>query len=137
MFQGLVGVVFRRVPTVDIPTCLEYLTTDADGRGVSIYQQSQSVVAAVQKFSQLGLLVDYPKVEKLTSMPEQQAGLVRALIVIYPANQAVNWMTVRVGSMHRLGPVDIREYRAKSSFDTPSFKSKGSMMKGVYADFDY
>ncbi|MCO1336454.1 DUF4055 domain-containing protein [Microbulbifer sp. OS29] len=115
--QGLVGAVFRRAPSVDIPAGLEYLTSDANGNGVSIYQQSQSVVAAVLKSGRRGLLVDYPKTERQTSKAEQQAGLVRASIVSYPANQIINWRTIKVGGVHRLGLVVIRESYEETNSD--------------------
>lgn len=47
--QGLVGAAFRKDPTLNTTTALDYVLTDIDGAGVSIYQQSQSVVKSVLK----------------------------------------------------------------------------------------
>ena len=44
--QGLVGAAFRKDPELNVPASLDYVKTDIDGAGVSIYQQSQSALRA-------------------------------------------------------------------------------------------
>ena len=69
--QGLNGAVFRKLPTFVAPTGLDYLKEDADGMGVSVYQQSSSVLNTVMKKARCALYVDYPNVEGGVSVADQ------------------------------------------------------------------
>lgn len=57
--NGLIGMAFRRDPTVTIVDKMEYLKTNANGAGISIYQQAQSVLESVLEVAREGLYVDY------------------------------------------------------------------------------
>jgi hypothetical protein len=112
--NGLVGAVFRTVPTFTAPTTLAYLTEDADGAGVSIYQQSQMVLADVLETGRSFLLVDFPNVVKAdgssdSSVRDLQEGGVQATIKAYPAESVINWRTTKVGAKHLLSLVVLVE----------------------------
>lgn len=107
--QGLIGAVYRRAAEEDIPAVLEYVKEDIDGVGVSVYQQSQRVLSDVLKRGRSALLVDYPNVEKPTSKAAQDAGLVRASVVVLNADQIINWRTEKIGGTYRLSLVVIKE----------------------------
>lgn len=76
--DGLMGIAYRQDPRHDIPAHLDYLLTDADGSGNSIYQQSQSVAAQVLAVGRHGLLVDYDA---------QGAPTIKS----YAAESIINW----------------------------------------------
>ena len=42
--KGMVGSVYRKDPTIELPPEVEYLLTDADGNSQSLVQQSQEAV---------------------------------------------------------------------------------------------
>jgi hypothetical protein len=107
--QGLIGAVSRKNPAEKIPPVLEYIKTDIDGAGVSLYQQSQSVLGAVLKKGRNGLLVDYPHTERPASVADQTAGLIRASIISIDATQIINWRSTKIGGVHRLSLVVIKE----------------------------
>lgn len=106
---GLVGAAFRVVPSAELPGELEYLQTDASGSGVSVYQQSQSVLASVLQKGRHALYVDYPATQSPATLAQQRAGLIRANIISVNAEQVINWRTELVGGVHRLTLVVIRE----------------------------
>ena len=124
--QGLVGAAFRKAPQFNVPTGLEYMGKDADGSGVSIYQQSQSCLAGVLQFGRMFLFADYPQrgEGEQTSRAQQAAGLIRASLVTAKAKNVINWRTVQVGGVHRIGLVVIEECYTEISEDGFSVESK-------------
>jgi hypothetical protein len=96
---GLTALAFVEDPTISLPSGLDYLTKDIDGGGLSIKQQMQASLGAVAAVGRLGLLVDYPTVEKPVSQAKLQAesGL-RPTICTYPAQSIINWQTVKIGA---------------------------------------
>ena len=125
--NGLVGAVFRTVPTFTAPAALGYMTTDCDGAGVSIYQQSQSVLADVLETGRAFLLVDFPDVVKTdgssdSSVKDLQEGGVQATIKAYPAESVINWRTTKVGAKHLLSLVVLIEtFEVEGDFEVESW----------------
>ena len=115
--QGLVGAVFRNWPVLTAPGALDYVEDDADGAGVSIFQQSQKVLAEVVKKGRHALLVDYPNVEAPASKAQQEAGLIRASVISINAEQVINWRSEKVGGSHRLALVVIAEKAEQETED--------------------
>ncbi|EZI23921.1 DUF4055 domain-containing protein [Pseudomonas extremaustralis] len=108
--HSLVGAVFRTWPTLTVPGALDYVATDIDGQGVSVYQQSQSVIGHLLEVGRHGLLVDYAAVEPGTvSRADEHAGRARANVASYPAESIINWKTRQVGGQHLLSLVVLRE----------------------------
>ncbi|MBF0675580.1 DUF4055 domain-containing protein [Pseudomonas sp.] len=106
--DGLVGAVFRVVPTLTVPALLDYMKTDANGAGISIYQQSQMVLGDVLETGRSLVLVDFPAIES-ASRADMQRGVARATIGAYPAEAVINWRTSRVGARHMLSLVVLSE----------------------------
>ena len=77
--DGLIGIAFKRDPSLQTPTYLDYLASDADGMRNSVFQQSQSVAAHVLSVGRHGLMVDY------------DARLSRPVIKSYNAETIINW----------------------------------------------
>ncbi|WP_122663513.1 DUF4055 domain-containing protein [Pseudomonas viridiflava] len=108
--NSLVGAVFRTWPTLTAPGALDYVSKDVDGQGVSIYQQSQSVIGHLLEVGRHGLLVDYAAVKAgSVSKADEQAGRARASIASYPAESIRNWKTRKVGGQHLLSLVVLQE----------------------------
>lgn len=83
--RGLIGLAFRIDPSHELPAKLQYLLQDADGAGVSIYQQSQAVLANVLQVGRHGLYIDFSDALK------------RPVIKSYAAESIINWRTSLVG----------------------------------------
>lgn len=108
--HSLVGAVFRTWPTLTVPGALDYVSKDIDGQGVSVYQQSQSVIGHLLEVGRHGLLVDYAAVEAGTvSKADELSGRARANIASYTAESIINWKTRQVGGQHLLSLVVLRE----------------------------
>ncbi|WP_235611716.1 hypothetical protein [Hafnia alvei] len=61
---GLLGLAYRRSPALAIPDRLDYLKTNAEGAGTSIYQQSQETLENILEVGRHGLYVDYNETDK-------------------------------------------------------------------------
>ncbi len=94
---GLLGLAFRKDPTVSSPEKLAYLLKNTDGAGTSIYQQSQLVTENVLEVAREGLYVDY----------SDDSG--QAIILRYPAENIINWRTRRINGRDQLVLVVLRE----------------------------
>lgn len=77
--DGLLGIAFKKDPSHALPDSLNYLLTDADGGGTSVYQQSQATVSNLLQVGRHGLLVDFDE------------RLQRPVIKSYAAESIINW----------------------------------------------
>lgn len=77
--EGLIGLAYRHDPQHNLPPKLEYLLTDVDGAGTSIYQQSQMVVSNNLQIGRHGLYVDY--------MENKSRGVIKS----YVGESIINW----------------------------------------------
>lgn len=87
--RGMVGSIFRKWPQITVPDELMYLQSDADGSGVSIYQQSQAVTSDVLSKGFAGLAVSFPVTDGDISVENQS--LVTAKINRFEPEQIINW----------------------------------------------
>lgn len=121
--RGLVGTAFAKYPTLLLPSALDYLSDDADGAGVSLYQQSQKALSQTLKLGRHGLFVDYPKTGGEVSIAQKQAMYLRARIVSVKAEQIINWRTERIGGVVKLSLVVIEESKeTPKEFETTTEK---------------
>lgn len=104
-----VGSIYRKWPSVSVPETMDYLKTNADGSGISIYQLSQGSVHNVLSKGRGGLFVTYPQTEGQTSQEDITSGRYVATIHAIAPENIINWRTERVGSIDRLTLVVIAE----------------------------
>lgn len=107
--RGLNGLLFSKWPTLNVPAQLEYLQKNADGAGVSIYQQAQQTSAAMIKVGRRGLFVSYPETEGAVSRADMDAMRVFATIHSIDASQIIDWDVVTDGAQFKLGHVVFME----------------------------
>lgn len=126
--NSLVGAVFRTWPTLKVPSLLDYVARDVDGQGVSIYQQSQSVIGHLLETGRHGLLVDYPSVDAGgVSIADRASRGIRATVASYEAEAVINWRTRLVGGQHLLSLVVLHE-----KYDTETLDGFGIETKDQY-----
>jgi hypothetical protein len=83
---GMIGLAFRLDPKAEgLPDSLKYLLSDADGAGVSLYQQSQAVLASNVQIGRHGLYTDF------------SSQLARPIIKSYAAEDVINWRYALIG----------------------------------------
>lgn len=107
--SSLIGAVFRKAPTLILPATVDYMATDCDGAGVSIYQQSQAALSETLITGRGGLLTDYPATDAPASVADMRSGMIRANIVHYRADQIINWQYRRIGGKSVLALVVLSE----------------------------
>ena len=107
--SGMSGMVFRKWPILHVPKTLEYLAKNADGAGISIYQQSQNVIRNMIRQGRGGLFVDYPKTEGGASKADLDSLKVFATIQRYEPAQIINWEQSAVGAVVKLSKVVLAE----------------------------
>lgn len=98
--RGMLGAMFTKWPSFVVPPSMEYLKTNADGAGQSIYQQSQAVSADVISNGRAGLCVSYPEKPEggALSQADINSGRYVATIHKYAPEQIINWATKKVGA---------------------------------------
>lgn len=107
--NGMMGIVFKTDPKLELPTGLEYLEFDVDGSDVGIVQQSEQVCRDVASIGRCGLLVDHPQTDgQVTKAQAERAGI-RATINYYPAETILDWGTKRFGAKTKLSYVKLEE----------------------------
>ncbi len=100
--QGLIGMVMRRAPEVELPPEIEYATENADGAGLSLDQMAKQALAEVIEVGRLGLLVDYPSAEPGLSAEQVSMMGLSARMTIYRAESIDNWRLRNIGGVLRL-----------------------------------
>lgn len=106
--MGLVGIVYRKAPMVEVPNTIDYLIDNADGSGISLNQQSQWVLSEVIKKGRCAMLVDYPTVDGQTSRADVARGI-RATIKTYAAECVTDWNEEQTETGTRLNYVKLKE----------------------------
>lgn len=105
---GMIGMVMRKEPEVALPPTLDYLLTNCDGAGLGLVQQAQDALREVTEIGRAGLLVDAPSTAAAT-MAEQNAGKLNPRILLYTAENIINWRKTQFGSTQVVTMVVLRE----------------------------
>lgn len=107
--RGMQGAVFRQDAEIELPTELEYLLTNADGNGLGIEQQAQQAISEDASIGRLGLFADMPADASKASLKDQKDGMINPNILLYTAENIINWRTKQVGAIKMLCMVVLRE----------------------------
>lgn len=100
--ESLVGMVFRKPPTHELPPTIEALLEDIDGSGQSLEQISKRMVGDLLEAGKYYLLVDYPPApENADRETEARMGL-RPVIAPYPYESLINWRFEGVSGRQKL-----------------------------------
>lgn len=107
--RGMVGIIYRKWPKIDVPTLLEYVKNNIDGAGSSIYQQSQAVAKSCVRKGRAGLWVDFPNAEEGASVADMQAGRIMATAQRFEPHQIIDWDTESDGAHIKLSLVKLKD----------------------------
>ncbi len=107
--EGMLGMVFRKPIQVVLPNELLYLTDNIDGMGLTIDQLVRTVTSNVLMTGRIGLLADYPVVEAGQSKQSVEAMNPRAKLLIYRAEDIINWRVSPTPSGKQLTLVVLKE----------------------------
>lgn len=110
--EGMVGLVFRKRPTIALPVALEPYLTDIDAAGQSLNGFAQQIVEEVVKVSRVGVLVEYPPAPEveapITIDTARQLGQ-RPYLTTYKAESILNWRVERVNNQSMIVSVFLSE----------------------------
>jgi len=105
----MVGLVFVKWPVLNIDGQLDYILTNVDGAGISIYQQSQACLKSVISKGRAGLLVEYPIVDGQCTREDMNRHELFATIQRFEPQQIINWSLDKCGAKLKLGRVVLRD----------------------------
>jgi hypothetical protein len=87
--DGMLGAVYRKQVTLDLPTSIAYLEEDADGAGMNLSQFSKRVLSDTAQSGRDGILVDYPPRPDDLTMADTKD--LKATLIEYTFGQIINW----------------------------------------------
>lgn len=107
---GLLGMLFRKPPHVEVAKSVEPLLDDVTMSGVPFHLFVQDVCEEALKVGRLGVLVDFPQVDakNLTQADAKQQNL-RPLMATYRAESIINWRYGQVNNATVLTMVVLKE----------------------------
>ena len=117
--DGMVGGIFRKPPSVELPTALDYLRDDADGRGTDIALLAKALTTELISVGRAGLLVDMPSVPEGLRLDQERAINARPRILTYSAENIINWRTEVMNGQNRLTLVVLKEEDRVPSLSDP------------------
>jgi len=100
--KGQIGLMFSKEPKLELPSQLEYVKTNIDGRGNSIFQQSKAVAKNVDAISREGLYTSYPITNGEVSQADINSGAAVATIQRITAQRIINWREQSFGAKIKL-----------------------------------
>lgn len=96
---GLVGMIFRKDPHIDVPRVLDEYSEDITLSGVSLNGLARMIVEEVQQVGRCGVLVEFPRVEdRPATMADAAARNLRPYATLYRAESIINWRVERVNN---------------------------------------
>lgn len=115
--RSLIGMIFRKPPTSNLPSRLGTLIEDIDGSGQSLEQVAKAAAGALLETGRYVLLVDYPEAEDgMDSETEARLGL-RPTIAAYGAWNLINWRFEGVRGRQMLTLAVLREAVETDDYD--------------------
>lgn len=109
---GLVGMGFRKDPTVDLPAAIEPFADNIDLAGTSLTTMAKRLCEDVLEFGRIGVLVDHPplpeNVTAITVAVGEKLGM-RPMMKVYEAKCITNWRYSQIGNATVLTMVVLKE----------------------------
>jgi hypothetical protein len=100
--DGLTGLIFRRPPTAEVPSAVDYLQEDADTAGTPLLAFCEKVCDELTTVGRFGLLADYPPMEQARTLADERAAGARPYVTLYRAEDIINWRSARIGNRTQL-----------------------------------
>lgn len=109
--DGMVGMIMRKAPVLEIPDTLNGIAEDFDLKGTHVNDFVDSLVQELSTTNRCGILIDFPKASTIgmTLAQMEQSGI-RPYASIYMAEDIIDWRFERVNNRYMLVMVKLREY---------------------------
>ena len=103
--DGMAGLIFRKPPTIQLPTALEQYASDIDMKGTTLEGFARDCVDEALVVGRFGVMIDYPPASPdrgvMTIEEARQYGQ-RPYLTMYKAESIINWRTGRYANRHVL-----------------------------------
>lgn len=98
--DGLVGMLFRKEPTITLPASLDAIKANITLTNCDLNEFSENISREVLSTGRLGVLVEYPSVN-MQGMTEAQASALnlRPYATTYDADDILNWKEQRINNV--------------------------------------
>jgi len=107
--SGLLGMIFRQPPKVEVPETVKLLLEDVDAAGQPFQLFLQDVGENALKYGRLAVLVDYPTAPEGITLADAQLLNLRPTMQLYNTFALLNWRTGRVNNQTVLVHVVLKE----------------------------
>ena len=96
--SGLVGMMLRKPPKIEVPKAIEALLDDIDGAGTPFHLFVQDDAENALTTGRLGILVDYPEAPSGATLADARTMNLRPTMQLYRAESIINWRTAKVSN---------------------------------------
>lgn len=107
--EGLLGLIFKVDPKVQIPSAFKSIEENANGAGLSLIQLSRRICEIVIPYSRGGIFTDYPTTGGQTTIAEIEENKARPVLNFYEPWRIINWREKTVGASSLLALVVLQE----------------------------
>lgn len=107
--SGLVGMLFRKPPKIEVPEEIRPLLEDVNGQGQPFQLLLQMVSEEALKCGRLAVLVDYPEAPPNISMADAIALNLRPTMHVYSTFSVINWRMGQVNNQTVLTMAVLKE----------------------------
>lgn len=108
--DGLVGMIFRKAPTIVAPVGMENIVNDMTLDNTGLDELAEQITRELVGVGRMGILVEYPKVDTVAStLAEFSQQNLRPYVTKYDAEQIINWRTERINNVMQPVMIALRE----------------------------
>jgi hypothetical protein len=139
--EGLLGMIFRVPPEIELPAQLDYMLENADGSGLSLNQVAKIYAGEAIEVGRGGVLAEYPQSEAGLSAEEVAQRNLQARLTLYRAEAIDNWKFELIGGVMKLTMVKLCEQeeieRDEFSYEQETRYRVLRLRNGVYTQAVY
>lgn len=111
--DGLLGLVYRRSPVVELPAPLDEYVKDINMRGQDISTFSKKYLEEIIIKNRVGVLVDYPVKSDVLSTAEAEKLNMRPFAIMFKAESILDWDEERINNVYKTSYIMLRETERK------------------------
>ncbi|WP_420106876.1 DUF4055 domain-containing protein [Herbaspirillum huttiense] len=108
---AMLGLIFRKPPTIDAPKAAAEMLEDVTLSGVPLDAFAKTLVEEALTVNRVGVLVDYPQSSPAATLADAALLGLRPSLCMYCAESIINWRFQKIGNAHRLTMVVLAEQR--------------------------
>ena len=123
--DGLLGMIFRKAPTVTETAGMEAILNDITLDNTTISELAERITSELLGLGRMGILVEYPKpIEGIVTLADASANNLRPYVTTYEAEQIINWHLERINNVLQPVMISLKEEVKvwKNDFETENIE---------------